>query len=140
MRTMVGFPLRLDARGRVDTVSRERWLASLVEQVLFTRPGERLHRPGFGSGLLDLVFEPIGAALAETTTALVTGALQDALGDLLRVEEVSIRVEETAVHVTVRYQPHHLPAGESRSLTVSSPTSPTGSVGPTGSAGTGGAP
>lgn len=133
MSTRIGFPLRLDTRGRVDTVTRELWLAGLVEQVLFTRPGERLNRPGFGTGLLDLVFEPIGAALVETTTALVTGALQNEVGDLIRVEEVSVHVEETTVHVTVRYQPHHLPAGESRSLTVS------GSSGTTGPAGTGGA-
>lgn len=113
------FPLRLDDRGRTRLADRERWLAGLVEQVLFTRPGERVNRPHFGTGLLDLVFEPLDAALADTTTALVAGALQAELGDLLRVEEVEVTVEDTTVHVRLRYQSLDLPAGESRFLTVS---------------------
>lgn len=115
----LGFPLRLDARGRAAVVDRERWLAGLVEQVLFTRPGERVNRPAFGTGLLDLVFEPLGAELADTTTALVMAALQTELGDLLRVEEVEVSVEETTVHVAVRYQSVDLPVGETRLIRVS---------------------
>lgn len=115
----VSFPWRLDPRGRTATVHRERWLAGLVEQVLFTRPGERVVRPEVGSGLADLVFEPVGAALEGTTTALITGALQDQLGHLLHVLEVAVQVHETTVDVTVRYQPLDAPLGEERSLTVS---------------------
>lgn len=117
--THLGIPLQLDARGRAAVVDRERWLAGLVEQVLFTRPGERVNRPTFGTGLLDLVFEPLGAEPADTTTALVMGALQSELGDLLRIEEVEITVEETTVHVSVRYQPLDLPVGETRLVRVS---------------------
>lgn len=120
--THLGFPLLLDARGRAAVVDRERWLAGLVEQVLFTRPGERVNRPAFGTGLLDLVFEPLGAELADTTTALVMGALQTELGDLLRVQEVEVTVEETTVHVSVRYQPLDLPVGETRLVRVSGGT------------------
>lgn len=116
--THLSFPLRLDARGRVAVADHQRWLAGLVEQVLFTRPGERVNRPAFGAALHDLVFEPLGAGLADTTNALVMGALQTELGDLLRVEAVEVSVEETTVHVAVRYQPLDLPAGETRVVRV----------------------
>ncbi len=40
------------------------------------RPGERVNRPDFGSGVARLVFAPSGDALAQSTQALVHGALQ----------------------------------------------------------------
>lgn len=120
--THLSFPLRLDARGRVAVADHERWLAGLVEQVLFTRPGERVNRPAFGTGIHELVFTPLGDGFADTTAALVRGALQAELGDLLRVEAVDVTVEDTTVHVDVRYQPLSLPAGESRVVRVSGGT------------------
>jgi hypothetical protein len=33
-------------------------IRDLIEQVLFTSPGERVNRPDFGSGLRQLVFAP----------------------------------------------------------------------------------
>ena len=66
-------------------------LRDLIEQVLFTSPGERVMRPDFGSGLLGLVFEPGGTELAATTQHLVQGALQRELGHLISVEAVGGR-------------------------------------------------
>ena len=117
--THIGFPLRLDARGRAAVADRDAWIAGLIEQVLVTRPGERVNRPDFGAGLADLVFEPTDAGLRDATTALVMGALQAELGELIRVDAVDVAVEETTVHVAVRYQPLHLPAGELQTITVS---------------------
>ena len=36
----------------------------MIEQLLFTEPGERVNRPDFGSGLLQLVFAPNSPELA----------------------------------------------------------------------------
>ena len=58
-------------------------------------PGERVNRPDFGCGLLQLVFAPNSAELAATLQALVQGALQQWLGDLIRVEEVARRERAT---------------------------------------------
>ena len=54
--------------------------------MLFTAPGERVNRPDFGSGLLQLVFAPNSDELAAATQFLVQGALQQWLGDLIEVE------------------------------------------------------
>ena len=66
-------------------------IRDLIEQVLFTAPGERVNRPNFGSGLLQLVFAPNSDELAAATQFLVQGALQQWLGDLIQVEGVERR-------------------------------------------------
>jgi hypothetical protein len=55
-------------------------LRDLIEQVLFTAPGERVMRPDFGSGLLGLVFEPGGPGARRATQHSSQGALQRELG------------------------------------------------------------
>lgn len=112
--THIAFPLRLDARGRTATADDESYLRGLVEQVLFTRPGERVNRPDFGSGVHQLVFAPSGDELAQATRALVHGALQQWLGDLLRVEEVAVQARDAVLDVTIVYAPLDAPAGDER--------------------------
>lgn len=101
----LGLPLRLDGRGRSAEVDDEAYLRALVESVLFTRPGERVNRPEFGSGIGALVFAPAGDELAGTTRALIHGDLQRWLGDLMRVEDVTVEAVESTVSVTVAYTP-----------------------------------
>jgi phage baseplate assembly protein W len=103
MDTDIGFPFRIDGRGRSATVSREAHLRDLIEQLLFTVPGERVNRPDFGCGLMQLVFAPNSPELAATVQALVHGSLQQYLGHLVRIEEVSAQSEDATLAVTVRY-------------------------------------
>ena len=118
--THISFPLRLDTRGRTALAGDEAYLRGLVEQVLFTRPGERVNQPDFGSGVDRLVFAPAGDELARATQALVQGALQQFLGDLVRVEDVTVRAVDAVLEVTVIYSPLHAPTGDgSRVLRVS---------------------
>jgi uncharacterized protein len=97
------FPFGFDATGRTRSCDREDHVRDLVEQVLFTAPGERVNRPEFGSGLLGLVFEPNGSALAAATRARVDGALQRWLADVIQVEGVHVRADEATLEVTVSY-------------------------------------
>ena len=116
----IGLPLRLDSRGRVAVVGDEEYLRGLIESVLFTRPGERVNRPDFGSGVDRLVFAPGGDELAHTTQALVHGALQQWLGDVLRVEQVTVEAVDALLSVTVVYLPlrQGVPAGDRRTAQV----------------------
>jgi uncharacterized protein len=97
------FPYHFSERGRTATTAREDHVRDLIEQVLFTSPGERVMRPDFGSGLLALVFEPNGAALQATTQMLVQSALQQHLAELIVVQAVDIGGSEGVLTVTVRY-------------------------------------
>ena len=97
------FPLQFDHRGRTAECSYEKHLRNLIEQVLFTSPGERVNRPTFGSGVLQLLFQPNSTELAATTQFLVQSALQQWLGHLIRLEAVEVEHEESTLSITVRY-------------------------------------
>lgn len=129
--THVLFPMRITGQRRTALADDEAYLRGLVQAVIFTRPGERVNRPEFGSGIDQLVFAPAGGELVESTKALVHGALQRGLGDLVRVEDVAVEADEATVRVTIVYLP--LIAGaagpEQRSLTVTSAAAP-GTAGP----------
>lgn len=101
--TDVDFPYHVDGRGRTATTAPDDHLRDLIEQVLFTAPGERVMRPDFGSGLLGLVFEPGGPELVAATQHLVQGALQRELGHLISVDAVEVTQEEGTLTVSVSY-------------------------------------
>jgi phage baseplate assembly protein W len=100
----IAFPYRIDGRGRsAEADSDDAHLRDMIEQVLFTVPGERVNRPDFGCGLLQLVFAPNSVELAATLQVLVQGALQQWLGDLLRIDEVATDSVDATLSVQVRY-------------------------------------
>jgi uncharacterized protein len=97
------FPYQFDGRGRTAEADEEAYIRGLVEQVVFTAPGERVMRPEFGSGLMQLVFAPNSPELAATTQFLVQGALQQWLGNLIALEGVEVEAIDSTLRVTVRY-------------------------------------
>jgi uncharacterized protein len=99
----LGFPYRIDGRGRSERATANERIRDLIELVLFTAPGERINRPDFGSGLLQLVFGPNSPEVASATEYVVQGALQKWLGDLIRVERVEVAANEGKLRVEVGY-------------------------------------
>lgn len=101
--TPLDFPYHVDTRGRTASTDGGDHIRDLIEQVIFTSPGERVNRPTFGSGVLQLVFAPNSPELAATTQFLVQGALQQWLGSLIHVEAVIVESEDSTLRVTVQY-------------------------------------
>lgn len=99
----VDFPFTFDNRGRTAATDDDDHIRDMIEQVLFTSPGERVNRPDFGSGLMQLVFAPNSDELAATTQYLVQGALQQWLGDVIEVNEVQVESEDATLKVTIKY-------------------------------------
>lgn len=102
----IDYPYRLDARGRTAAAAEDDYIRDLIEQVLFTSPGERVNRPTFGSGILRLVFAPASQEVAATAQLLVQASLREWLGDLISVEGVDVESEpgrEGALVVSVVY-------------------------------------
>lgn len=99
----VDFPYNYDGRGHTADAATDDHIRDLIEQVLFTSPGERVNRPTFGCGLMQLVFAPNSDELAAATQYLVQGALQQWLGDLIQVEDVAVETDDSALRVTVQY-------------------------------------
>lgn len=99
----IDYPFQIDNRHRTAETSDADHIRDLVEQVLFTMPGERVNRPDFGSGLMQLVFAPNSDELATATQFLVQGALQQWLGDLILLEAVQVENQDSTLEVTVQY-------------------------------------
>jgi phage baseplate assembly protein W len=78
-------------------------IADLIEQILFTAPGERVNRPTFGSGTAQLVFEPNSDVLAAIQQQAIQSGLQQWLSDLIRVQSVTVTADEATLQVTVAY-------------------------------------
>lgn len=97
------YPYRIDGSGRTATTDDADHIRDLIEQVLFTAPGERVMRPDFGGGLLALTFEPNSTQLAATTQYLVQGSLQQHLSHLIAVDAVTVENVDASLVVTVRY-------------------------------------
>jgi phage baseplate assembly protein W len=98
------FPYRIDGTGRTAATTAAEHVRDLVEQVLFTSPGERVMRPDFGAGVMALVFEPNSVQLAATTQYLAQASLQQHLSHLIALESVTVEPVDAALVVTVAYR------------------------------------
>ncbi len=98
-----GFPFRIDGRGRTAGADDDAHIRQLIEQLLFTAPGERINRPTFGSAIRQLVFSPGNDEIASATQFMLQGALQQWLGDVIQVTAVEAQAMESTLQVTVQY-------------------------------------
>ena len=99
----IAYPFRIDGRGRTAIASDEQHIRQMIEQVLFTSPGERVNRPTFGTGIMQLIFAPNSPELATATEFMIQGALQQWLGDVIQVEAVDDESQESTLRITVQY-------------------------------------
>ncbi|HME35237.1 MAG TPA: GPW/gp25 family protein [Candidatus Sulfotelmatobacter sp.] len=97
------FPYHFDGRGRTAGTDLDDHIRDLIEQVLFTAPGERVNRPTFGSGLMQAVFAPNSQEMAAATQYLVQGALQQNLADLIEVNSVEVSATDNVLTVRITY-------------------------------------
>jgi len=112
-------PFAVGGDGRIATTGAADHVRDLVEQVLFTSPGERVNRPDFGCGVGQLVFMPNSDALAAATQFLVQGALTRWLDDLIAVHRVEVAALDNVLTVAVVFSKRS--TGEQRDLTFQSP-------------------
>jgi phage baseplate assembly protein W len=101
--TEIAYPYDIDGRGRTAGATRDQHIRQLIEQVLFTAPGERVNRPTFGTGLQQLLFAPNSPELASAVEFMVQGALQEWLGEVIQVEAVDVESSDAKLQVTVQY-------------------------------------
>jgi phage baseplate assembly protein W len=101
----VNFAYKFDGSGGTAAAALADYIKQLVEQVLFTSPGERVNLPDFGSGLLQLPFAPNSFEMAAATQFAVQGALQKWLGNYVKVQSVVASADDAVLTVTVSYTP-----------------------------------
>jgi phage baseplate assembly protein W len=99
----IDFPFHFAADGRTATTDSADHVRDMIEELLFTNAGERVNRPQFGSGLLQLVFAPNSAELAATLKFTVQAALQQWLGDVVDVRSLEVSSDNASLTVNLSY-------------------------------------
>jgi len=99
----VDFPFHFDHLGRTAEAGYDDHIRDMIEELLFTNPGERVNRPDFGSGLLQLVFAPNSQELAAALRFTVQASLQRWLGDVIDVQSLEVVSEDATLRITVQY-------------------------------------
>jgi uncharacterized protein len=112
----IDFPFGFDGRGRTAEADVDAHVRDLIEQLLLTAPGERVNRPTFGSGALQLVFAPNSDTLAAALRLGVQAGLQEWLGDLIEVTDIEVENPDSTLRLEVRYVIRR--TGETRSATI----------------------
>lgn len=100
----VGFPFRVTPQGRIADPPYPEHVRELIEQLLFTVPGERVNRPKLGVGLLELVFSPLDHAVVAVAEHEVRAALNRWLAEAIEVESVRVVASDSSIEVTVLYR------------------------------------
>jgi uncharacterized protein len=99
----IDYPFHFNQRGRTAPADDDKHIRDLIEELLFTNPGERVNRPDFGSGLMQLVFAPNSAELAAALQFTLQGALQRWLGDLIQVQDLQVTSEDSTLQISIQY-------------------------------------
>lgn len=99
----IDFPFHFDGRGRTATTDDNDHICDMIEQFLFTNPGERVNRPDFGSGLLQMIFAPNSPQVAAALQFTVQAGLSRWLGDLIEVQALEVTSEDASLRVGIQY-------------------------------------
>jgi phage baseplate assembly protein W len=99
-----GFPFALDATGHIRRSAGAAQTRERILQLLFTSPGERVHQPEFGCGLLTMVFEPSDPVVAAAIEFTIGQALVRWLGREILVDTVDVTASGDTVTVEVSWR------------------------------------
>lgn len=99
----IDYPFHFDSRGRTASTGRDDHIRDMIEELLFTNPGERVNRPDFGSGLQQLVFAPNSPELAAALQYTLKAAVQRWLGDVIELQALEVVSEEATLTILVQY-------------------------------------
>lgn len=99
----VAYPFRLDANGRTAVAEYDDHIRQMIEQILFTSAGERVNRPTFGCGLMELIFGEQSPVTEAYTRMIVYTALNQWLAQRIELQDVTVVADDAQLIVTVSY-------------------------------------
>jgi phage baseplate assembly protein W len=102
-----GFPLRVNSRGGIALVRRERELEEAMRLILATYPGERPMRPDFGSRVRDWVFrgtdnDSLGALKIEVINSISRWEPRVKITDVIITRDSA---DASLLRINIQYQP-----------------------------------
>jgi uncharacterized protein len=99
----LAFPYHTGRLGRTASAERDAHVRDMIEQLIFTSHGERVNRPEFGSGVMQLVFAPNSPELAATVQFTLQTALQMWLGHVIEVRDLSVQADDSTLTIALKY-------------------------------------
>lgn len=99
----IDYPFHFDSRGHTASAADDDHIREMIEQLLFTNPGERVNRPDFGGGLLRLIFGPASPELAAALKFALQGSLQRQLGDLIELQTLDVSSQDSTINIVIQY-------------------------------------
>ncbi len=99
----IDYPFHFDSRGRTAATDDDDHIRDMIEELLFTNPGERVNRPDFGSGLQQLIFGPNSPELAAALQFTLQATLQRWLGDLIELQALEVTSEDSTLSILIQY-------------------------------------
>ena len=99
----IDFPFHFAAHGRTAEAGGDDHIREMIEQVLFTNHGERVNRPDFGSGLLQMVFAPNSPEVATALEFSLQADLHRWLGDLIEMQSLEVTSADSSLLIEIQY-------------------------------------
>jgi phage baseplate assembly protein W len=99
----IDYPFSFDSRGRTSLADTNDHIRDMLEQLLFTNPGERVNRPDFGSGIQQLIFAPTSPEVAAALQFTLKAAITRWLGDLIEVQALEVTSEDSTLSIFISY-------------------------------------
>lgn len=90
-----------------------------LHQLLFTLPGERVGRPGFGCGVQRLVFAGLSDERLASAEHLIGQSVRRHLSNLLTLEAVSLSTDDSTLYIDILFTV--LGSGQEQALTFTQP-------------------
>jgi phage baseplate assembly protein W len=111
------FPWRFDGRGRTASADEKQHIRQIIEQLIFTNPGERVNRPTFGTGVLQLLFGFNSPELAATVQFTMEAAIQQWLGDVVELQKLEVTSVDSTLTIEISYSIRRTSEQDSFTLT-----------------------
>jgi phage baseplate assembly protein W len=99
----IDFPFHFDTSGRSASTGTDEHVRDMIEQLLFTNRGERVNRPDFGSGLMQLIFAPNSPELASALQFTIQASLQQWLEDVVDIVDLEVVAEDSSLRIVIQY-------------------------------------
>src|SRR6185369_17914520 len=99
----IDYPWHFDSFGRTGPAADADWVRDMIEQLLFTNPGERVNRPDFGSGLRQALFAPNSSQLATALGYTTRAAVQQWLADVIDLQRLEFEAVDSTLRVYLEY-------------------------------------
>jgi phage baseplate assembly protein W len=99
----IDFPFHISGDGRTAETGGDDHIRDLIEELLLTGHGERVNRPDFGSGLMQMVFAPNSPEVATALKFSLQADLQRWLGDLIELQALEVESVDASLLISIQY-------------------------------------